>query len=311
MEPSEMMKVAGRYWSTLGKLDERDYYMSELAGELKKSKPEVFKFLQELEKVGLVSSYWDGRRKYFHLDEKGKKIWTFVNDLYEQPEEAILPQPEPWRVAPCLKALDSSIGNEHIQHRLADAFVEICRNYRVWDDPAVVDTFGKVIHKPEMFPGKVGERFRTGLKLALHHMLQDGESLRQVMEDWYDSILKNARNPELNDELRAFFISLLNTVFQFNPKKRDEIAKVAYETCFERTVEIKSKAYEKAKDILQRALRSDQRPLREKMFNKLIGETGTGGASRNEKAEDIISPFITALTQKSREQVKDFTGSVV
>lgn len=287
--------------------------MTELAGELGRSVPDVSDSLKEMSEAELViSKQQEGdRRKYYALTDRSRRIVDLLIQELERPlEKAALPKAEAWRIDACLKALDSSIDSEDIRLRLASAFLELCRSYRVWENPDVMKTFKRTIEKPEKFQDKVGERFRSGLKQALHHMMEDADMLPQVMKDWYERILKNARDAGLDDELRAFFISLLDTVYQFNSQKRRELIEVAFQTCFEQEVGKESKTYEKAREVLYRCLHSDSKPLRETIFNRLLGKATSLNSYEKEKAEDVINPFISALAEQSRQAVKDYTGEI-
>jgi len=287
------MLVLGRRWDTLLKLGERRWYISELADELKKTKTEELKHLDELEKAGFAKSERDGRRKYYSLTDKGRRIFEFFMELERQPEGPRLRDINRSEVERCLIALDSEkLRNENIRSKLAIRFSHLCgQGYRVWKHGRVLEIFKKMVEKPEMFEGQVGGRFRIAFEDALRYMMEDNQ-LPLVMEQLYEGIEKSIRNPNLDDGSRSFAASLMKRVFWHNKKKQDDILKITLDTIFDNRLSKGTHTYNQLKDIIQTYLTPDLEAKRDKIFYLLLEKANSNDPNTREKAEDLIDPFI-------------------
>jgi len=288
------MFALGRRWDTVLKLGERRWYISELADELKKTKTEALKYLKELENAGFAKSEREGRRKYFSLTDKGRRIFDFFMEL-ERPTEKLRPRDiDRSEVERYLIALDTKkLSNENIRYKLALGFSQLCgQGYRVWKHSDVSEIFKKMVEKPEMFEGQVGGRFRVALEEALRYMMEDNQ-LPWVMEHLYEGIDKGIRNSGLDDGSRSFEASLMKRIFWHNKKKQDDILKIALDTVFDSRLSKETHTYKQMKDIIQSCLKPELEAKRDKMFSLLLEKANSSDPAIREKAEDLIDPFIT------------------
>jgi len=290
---AEPMLVLGRRWNTLLKLGEKSWYISELADELKKTKTEELKHLDELEKAGFAKSEREGRRKYYSLTDKGRRIFDFFMDL-ERSTEKLKPRDiDRSEMERYLIALDTEkLRNENIRYKLALGFSHLCgQGYRVWKHGDVSEIFKKMVEKPEMFEGQVGGRFRVALEEALRYMMEDNQ-LPWVMEHLYEGIEKAIRNLGLDDGSRSFEASLLKRIFWHNKKKQDDILKIVLDTVFDSRLSKETHTYKQMKDIIQSCLKPELEAKRDTMFSLLLEKANSDDPATREKAEDLIDPFI-------------------
>lgn len=296
----DLIEVVGRRWDLLKQLylDEEDY-VGGLAKKIKKNTPDVSGYLKELEKCGVVkheerASPEKGMRKYYSLTAKGKNIVKFFMQL-ELPKVPSPVKVDRWKVEWCLRALDPNISNEEIRYKLAYAFFELCES-KVWEHREVLEIFMRIMKEPEDFNDKVGERFRTGFKRALRWMVEDEEMSMWVLKNLFNLVVISAQDKNLNGELRAFFISLLDRFFLAYPKKRGRILKIAREIVFEHDVKKDSKICQNGKGIILRCFEPGFESYRDDMFNLLLEKADDPDPLIKEKVEDLFQSFTYQLT---------------
>lgn len=295
----DLIEVVGRRWGIAKRLYlEEEDYVGGLAEKIKKKAPDVSGYLKELEKCGVVkheerASPEKGVRKYYSLTDKGKTIVEFFMHL-ESPVRFPV-QVDRWKVEWCLRALDPNISNEETRYRLAYAFFKLCES-RVWEHKEVLEIFMRIVKRPEDFNDKVGERFRTGFKHALRWMVEDEKMSMWVLKNLFNLVVISAQDKNLNDELRAFFISLLDRFFLAYPEKRGRILKIAREIVFEDDVKKDCKIYQNGKNIILRCFEPGFESYRDEMFNLLLKRADDSDPSIKEKAEDLLQSFTNQLT---------------
>ena len=295
----DLIEVVGRRWGLLKKLylKEEDYVRG-LAEKINKKAPDVSGYLKELEKYGVVkheerASPQKGIRKYYSLTDKGKSIVEFFMQL-ESPKVRSPVKVDRWKVEWCLRALDPNISNEEIRYKLAYTFFKLCES-KVWEHKQVLEIFMQIAKKPEDFNDKVGERFRTGFKHALRWMVKDEKMSIWVLKNLFNLVVISAQDKNLNDELRAFFISLLDRLFLAYPKKRGRILEIAREIIFEHDVKKDSKIYQNGKTIILRCFEHGFESYRDEMFNLLLEKADDSDPAIKEKAEDLFQSFTYQL----------------
>jgi len=304
----DLAEVVGRRWSLLEQLSEKEEYVSGLAKKINKKAPDVSGYLKELEEYDIVkhkeqASPEKGMRKYYSLTDKGKTIVEFFRH-HESPKVSSPAEVDRWKVEWCLRALDPTISNEEIRYKLAYAFFELCES-KVWEHKKVLEIFLRIVKKPEDFNDKVGERFRTGFTRALRWMVEDEKMSTWVLKNLFNLVVISAQDKNLNDELRAFFISLLDQFFLAYREKRGRILKVAREIVFEHDVKKDSRIYQNGKNIILRCFKSGFESYRDEMFNLLLEKADDSDPSIKEKKEDLLQSFINQLAkyQESLEAV--------
>jgi DNA-binding PadR family transcriptional regulator len=302
-----LVKVVGNRWGLLEKLySEKEDYVSALAKKIEKKTPDVSGYLKELEKYVLVkheerASPEKGMRKYYSLTDKGKRIVKFFKQ-YESTKVHSPANVEGWRVEWCLRALDTTISNEETRYKLANAFFELCES-KVWEHDRVLEIFMDIVKNPEKFNNKVGERFRAGFKRALRWMVVDEEKSIWVKE-LFNLVVISAQEKDLNVELRAFFISLLDRFFWAYSEKRLWILKTVKAIIFEHDVEKDSKIFQNGKYIILKCFESGFESNRDEMFNLLLEKVEDSDPSIKEKAEDLIQSFITQLATRQEKIIE-------
>lgn len=135
VELAETVELMGRRWSILEKLNQRKYYVTELAEELGKTTPGVSADLKDLIKRGLVEfEQREGdRRKYCGLTARGKEIFSAIL-MATQPREK--PKPEEKELASTkdidfyLNMIDNP-SNEEILKMATEEFMILCGEYIV------------------------------------------------------------------------------------------------------------------------------------------------------------------------------------
>jgi len=304
----ELVKVVGSRWDLLEKLyPEKEDYVSALAKKIEKKTPDVSGYLKELEKHEVVkheerASPEKGMRKYYSLTEKGKRIVKFFKQ-YESPEVRSPAKVEGWKVEWCLRALNPTLSNEEIRYKLANAFFELCES-KVWEHDRVLEIFIDIVKKPEKFNSKVGERFRAGFKRALRWMVEDTEKSIWVLKNLFNLVVIKAQEKDLNGELRAFFISLLDRFFWAYSEKRLWILKTVREIVFEHDVKKDSEIYQNGKYIILKCFEPGFESYRDKMFNLLLKKVADSDPSIKEKAEDLIQSFINQLATRQEKIIE-------
>ena len=304
----DLVEVVGRRWGLLKQLSEKEEYVSGLAKKINKKAPDVSGYLKELKEHGIVeheerASPEKGMRKYYSLTDKGKTIVEFFMHL-ESPKVRSPAAVDRWKVEWCLRALDPTISNEEIRYKLAYAFFELCES-KVWEHEKVLEIFMRIVKKPEDFNDKVGERFRTGFTRALRWMVEDEKMRTWVVKNLFNLVVISAQDKNLNDELRAFFISLLDQFFLAYPEKQGRILKIAREIVFEHNVKKDSRIYQNGKNIILRCFKPRFESYRDEMFNLLLEKADDSEPSIKEKKEDLLQSFINQLAkyQESIEAV--------
>jgi hypothetical protein len=185
-----------------------------------------------------------------------------------------------------------------LRRRLADAFVELSRNFAVWKNDEVMNTFEEIVNKPEKYQDIVGERFCVALNAAMYYMLQDSNVPPRFLGKISDKVFRNASNSKLSDNSRAFFISVLCSIYEFRVNERKKIFQTASKTCFEENVKKGSETYENGKTILHKCLGAESKELRDMALRNLIAQESGKNPDSIAKARDILEPFIYTLGKK-------------
>lgn len=303
LETAKQVELVGRRWIILEKLRQKNYYVTELADELGKTPPDVSALLAELKKAELVKSKKSEgeRRKYYAPTKRCHMIVDFILELQHPDVEPTLDEIGNEKIVTCLKALDPSLRNEKVKYQLANAFFTLCDKNRVWEHEEVLGVFRRLVKRPEEFgDDKTEERFRAGLRSAMHWMMQNDKMRKWIKENLYDEVNRNVYREDLKDETRGFFLSLLEKVFMFDPESQKVILEKAIKNCFDQNVQKGNKTYEKTKSIIIKCLDHSSKTQRDEVFNDLLKASNSSDLATKEKAEDLIRPFINALTRPEK-----------
>jgi DNA-binding MarR family transcriptional regulator len=211
MKHAEAIRLLGKRLDILEKLREREFYVSELAKELGKQKPEISKYLRELEDNGLVEHEQKegGRRKYYRVTEYAKKILEAINQV-TQPIELGPKKVEEWQINEFLNVLEDADLSDDVRLSYSKAFHGVCTEQptEIIDHEGVQRLFEKVADDP--FHDKATENLARSVSITLPHALQDEKGSKWVTTRLYPILIKNVGNK--NEENRKWTIRQLGKI---------------------------------------------------------------------------------------------------
>ena len=202
MNIGESVELIGRRWKIFEKLSEKEYYVSELAKELRKSPPEISKNLKDLEKVGLVEcKQKEGQKlKYCHISDYANKILTAINQVTPlKPKKSL----DDWQINEFLNILEDQNLSNNLRLFYSKSFFSICSEYptEVIKHKGAQWLFEKVAADP--FYDEVREHLMRSLSVILRR-LHHKEGTNWVLKKLYPIFLKNMEDKEVNQEIRAW-----------------------------------------------------------------------------------------------------------
>jgi DNA-binding transcriptional ArsR family regulator len=215
MKNAEAIRLLGKRLDILEKLRERKFYVSELAKELGKQKPEISKHLRELEDNGLVEhEQKKGERlKYYCVTEYAKKILEAINEV-TQPIELGPKKIEEWQINEFLNILEDADLSGDVRLAYSKTFHSVCMEQpsEIIGHERVQRLFEKVADDP--FHDKVTGDLATSVSTSLRHALQDEKGSKWVTTRLYPILVRNVGNE--NEENKTWTIRQLGKIADLN-----------------------------------------------------------------------------------------------
>ena len=202
MNIGESVKLIGMRWKIFEKLSEKEYYVSELAKELRKSPPEISKNLKDLEKVGLVEcKQKEGQKlKYCHISDYANKILTAINQVTPlKPKKSL----DDWQMNEFLNILEDQNLSDDVRLFYSNSFQCICSDYptEVINHKRVQRLFEKVAADP--FYDKVREGLMRSLSVILRK-LRHKEGTNWALKKLYPIFVRKMEDEAVNQEIRVW-----------------------------------------------------------------------------------------------------------
>lgn len=200
MKLAESLKLIGKRWNIFEKLSQKKYYMSELAKELGKFKPEISKNLKELEKNGLLECKKEEGRKYYRVSDYAKNILTAINQVTPlKPKKSL----DDWQMNEFLNIIEDQNLSNDVRLFYSNSFQCICSDYptEVLNNKRVRRLFEKVAADP--FYDNVREGLMRSLSTILRK-LHHKEGTDWVLKKLYPIFLKNMEDKEATPKIRAW-----------------------------------------------------------------------------------------------------------
>jgi len=211
MKNAKAIQLLGKRSDIFDKLLQKKLYVSELAKELGKHKPEISKHLRELEDNGLVEhKQKKGERlKYYHVTEYAKKILEAINQV-TQPIELGPKKIEEWQTNEFLNVLEDADLSDDVRLSYSNAFHSVCTEQptEIINHEGVQRLFEKVADDP--FHDKVTGDLARSVSTTLRHALQDEKGSKWVTTRLYKILIKNVGNK--NEETRTWAIRQLGKI---------------------------------------------------------------------------------------------------
>jgi DNA-binding transcriptional regulator GbsR (MarR family) len=211
MKNAKAIELLGKRSDIFDKLLQKKFYVSELAKELGKHKPEISKHLRELKDNGLVEhKQKKGERlKYYHVNEYAKKILEAINQV-TQPIELGPKKIEEWQINEFLNVLEDADLSDDVRLSYSNAFHSVCTEQptEIIDHERVQRLFEKVADDP--FHDKFTGDLTRSVSTTLRHALQDEKGSKWVTTRLYPILIKNVGNK--NEENRTWTIRQLGKI---------------------------------------------------------------------------------------------------
>lgn len=244
----KVIKLLGKRFEILEKLREKKFYGSELARELHKHKPEISKYLRELEDNGLVEhEQKKGERlKYYCVTEYAKKLLEAINQV-TQPIELGPKKIEEWQINEFLNVLEDADLSDDVRLSYSKAFHSVCTEQptEIIDHERVQRLFEKVADDP--FHDKFTEDLTRSVSITLPHALQDEKGSKWVTTRLYPILIKKVGNK--NEENRKWAIRQVGKIASLSkePTKRETIMKKFLQIWFSDDMEPNSESGKEVK----------------------------------------------------------------
>jgi DNA-binding MarR family transcriptional regulator len=211
MENAEAIKLLGKRLEILEKLRHKRFYVSELAKELGKHKPEISKYLRELEDNGLVKhEQKEGQRvKYYYVTEYAKKILEAITEV-TRPMGLGQKKIEEWQINEFLNVLEDADLSDDVRLSYSNAFHSVCTEQptEIINHEGVQRLFEKVADDP--FHDKVTGDLARSVSTTLRHALKDEKGSKWVTTRLYPVLIKNVGSK--NEENRTWTIKQIGKI---------------------------------------------------------------------------------------------------
>ena len=211
MKHVETIRLLGKRFEILEKLREKKFYGSELARELHKHKPEISKYLRELEDNGLVEHEQKKgeRRKYYRVTEYAKKILEAITQV-TQPIELGPKKIEEWQINEFLNVLEDADLSDDVRLSYSNAFHSVYTEQptEIIGHERVQRLFEKVADDP--FHDKLTGNLARSVSTTLSPALQDEKGSKWVTARLYPVLIKNVGSK--NEENRKWTIRQLGKI---------------------------------------------------------------------------------------------------
>jgi len=248
MKLAESVKLIARRWNIFEKLSQNKYYMSELANELGKSKPEISKNLKELEKKGLLECKEEEGRKYYRVSDYANKILTAVNQVTQlKPKKSL----DDWQINEFLNILEDQNLSNDVRLFYSNSFQCICSDYptEVINHKRVQRLFEKVAADP--FYDKVREGLMSSLSTILRK-LHHKEGTNWVLKKLYPIFVRNMEDKEATQEIRVWAMRQVGKIASscIDSSKKIEVEKKFLEIWYDDNNDPESDIGKKVKEQL-------------------------------------------------------------
>ena len=226
MKNAKAIELLGKRSDIFDKLLQKKFYVSELAKELSKHKPDISKHLRELEDCGLVKhEQKEGQRvKYYYVTEYTKKILEAITEV-TQPIGLGQKKIEEWQINEFLNVLEDADLSDDVRLSYSKAFHSVCTEQptEIITHEGVQRLFEKVADDP--FHDKVTGDLARSVSTTLRHALQDEKESKWVITRLYKILIKNVGNK--NEENRKWTIRQLGKIASLSkgPVKKEVIKK--------------------------------------------------------------------------------------
>jgi len=203
MTLGKSLELIGKHWNIFGKLSEKQKcYVSELAKELGKWKPQMSKELKELRNNGLVEyEQKEGERlKYYYVSDYAKRILAALTEATQsKPKERL----EEWQIDQLLSILEDQELSDDLRLSYSESFLRICREHRteVASHVSAQKLLEKVMKDP--LHDKVTEDLMRSVSAILPHAVHHEKGSRWVLETLYPIIVANMENKNEKIGVRA------------------------------------------------------------------------------------------------------------
>jgi DNA-binding MarR family transcriptional regulator len=228
MNLAESIELLGKRWKIVEKLCGKQSYVTELARELGMSKPEVCKYVRELEKNGLVEhEQKSGERvKYYFANEFTKKLFAAITEtaraLESKPKKTEA-ETEGWKIDEYLNIIEDRGLSSDVRLSFSSAFHNACtENPRDFiGNKRVQSLFEKVTANP--FHDGITENLCRSVSYILPYALQDETGRQWVVSRLYPALIKNAEKED--EKTRTWTIQQLGKVARLTDKKDEATEK--------------------------------------------------------------------------------------
>jgi DNA-binding MarR family transcriptional regulator len=286
MELCESVQLLGRRWSIVEILCNKKSYVTELARELGKSKPEICKYLRELEKNGLLEHEQKAgeRVKNYYASEYAKKIFAAVTkavrELESKPKKI-----EEWRIDEYLNVLEDENLSGDLRLSYSSGLHRVCsENPRdVIRNERVKLLFEKVFTEP--FHDKITEDLCRSVSSTLPYALQDDAGRQWVLSRMYPVLIENVEKGD--EKTRTWTISQLGKIARLTDK-REEVTEKFLQILFSDGVDLDS---EFGKEVKQQLSDLASRTL----FARVRGKAKDQNQKVKKKAETLLEELKQSL----------------
>jgi len=248
MKLDESLKLIGKRWNIFEKLSQKKYYMSELAKELGKSKPEISKNLKELEKNGLLECKEEEGRKYYRVSDFAKNILTAVIQVAQLKQKKSL---DDWQMNEFLNILEDQNLSNDVRLFYSNSFFSICSEYptEVIKHKGAQELFEKVAADP--FHDKIREDLMRSLSTILRKLHQK-EGTNWVLKKLYPIFVRNMEDKEATQEIRVWAMRQVGKIASscIDSSKKIEVEKKFLEIWYDDNNDPESDIGKKVKEQL-------------------------------------------------------------
>lgn len=223
MEDIEIVKLVARHFATLKKLyPNRECYLAELAGEVKKDMGNLSKQIEKLEEKGLIATREGPRSeggrpfKYCRLTERGREILAVYVEP-KRPEVKELPEADPKLVNFVIEILETSQSEETLELALKD-LRNLSVGTRVWKHKDVLRFLEKTL------ANKARKKYfcdaLSDLLAIVKNASEKGEKkiVAQIKRTFAGKIKELASSAQTDIDLRDIAVKVLEAILPSDEK---------------------------------------------------------------------------------------------
>jgi DNA-binding MarR family transcriptional regulator len=295
LELDELVELVGRNWDILEKLRQKEHYVTELATELEKAKPQVSSSLKTLADAELVrSEQKEGdRRKYFTITARCEKLIRAIAEATAPEEKHEELKVDFQAIDMCLDFVMDGDLSEDVRSRFATLLFNSIRDAPVLilaEHRGAKQLFEKIAADPPSGEAETDKCLRDAFSTSIGQLVSDQSTSSWVLTTLYPKIKKVMVKKGLPPHLQVWTISVMKSIGRLSPdpEVRDEVRKKFLSMYYDKTLKLEDEGTRRLGLAVLETHYDDSGPAREKFLRDLKEAAKSSDEARRRKAEWLL-----------------------